>query len=132
LLHPKIVRACTLVLTDWTQIPTKALKAAVTILHRIAYGCSCPGMLYQVSTPNPLISSLKLLRWRWRCHLVRFLVAFQLKLQLQFQIQNTITVFNTTTINANRQQMALELFPNNSNKMWPETNKCYNQMVPGF
>lgn len=47
LLHPKIVRACTLVLTDWTQIPTKALKAAVTILHRIAYGCSCPGMLYQ-------------------------------------------------------------------------------------
>lgn len=49
LLHPKIVRACTLVLTDWTQIPSKALKAAVTILHRIAYGCSCPGMLYQVS-----------------------------------------------------------------------------------
>ncbi|EDW83278.2 uncharacterized protein Dwil_GK22409 [Drosophila willistoni] len=47
LLHPKIVRACTVVLTDWTQIPTKALKAAVTILHRIAYGCSCPGMLYQ-------------------------------------------------------------------------------------
>ncbi|XP_060645851.1 protein timeless homolog [Drosophila nasuta] len=47
LLHPKIVRACTLVLTDWTQIPTKALKAAVTILHRIAYGLSCPGMLYQ-------------------------------------------------------------------------------------
>ncbi|EDW59287.1 protein timeless homolog isoform X1 [Drosophila virilis] len=47
LLHPKIVRACTLVLTDWTQIPTRALKAAVTILHRIAYGCSCPGMLYQ-------------------------------------------------------------------------------------
>ncbi|KAL7724650.1 hypothetical protein ACLKA6_008651 [Drosophila palustris] len=47
LLHPKIVRACTLVLTDWAQIPTKALKAAVTILHRIAFGCSCPGMLYQ-------------------------------------------------------------------------------------
>ncbi|EDV93232.1 GH18380 [Drosophila grimshawi] len=47
LLHPKIVHACTLVLTDWTRIPTTALKAAVTILHRIAYGCSCPGMLYQ-------------------------------------------------------------------------------------
>ncbi|XP_001998905.3 protein timeless homolog [Drosophila mojavensis] len=47
LLHPKIVRACTIVLTDWAQIPTRALKAAVTILHRIAYGCSCPGMLYQ-------------------------------------------------------------------------------------
>ncbi|BFF90723.1 protein timeless homolog [Drosophila madeirensis] len=47
LLHPKIVRACTLVLTDWTQIPTRSLKAAVTVLHRIAYGCSCPGMLFQ-------------------------------------------------------------------------------------
>ncbi|XP_017143003.1 protein timeless homolog [Drosophila miranda] len=47
LLHPKIVRACTLVLTDWAQIPTRALKAAVTVLHRIAYGCSCPGMLFQ-------------------------------------------------------------------------------------
>ncbi|XP_030370378.1 protein timeless homolog [Scaptodrosophila lebanonensis] len=47
LLNPKIVRACTVVLTDWAQIPTKSLKAAVTILHRIAYGCCCPGMLYQ-------------------------------------------------------------------------------------
>lgn len=49
LLNPKIVRACVVVLTDWEQIPTKSLKAAVTILHRIAYGCSCPAMLYQVS-----------------------------------------------------------------------------------
>ncbi|KAH8247230.1 hypothetical protein KR038_000464 [Drosophila bunnanda] len=47
LLNPKIVRACTLVLTDWADIPTRSLKAAVTILHRIAYGCKCPGMLYQ-------------------------------------------------------------------------------------
>ena len=49
LLNPKIVRACVVVLSDWEQIPTKSLKAAVTILHRIAYGCSCPAMLYQVS-----------------------------------------------------------------------------------
>ncbi|XP_017084436.2 LOW QUALITY PROTEIN: protein timeless homolog [Drosophila eugracilis] len=47
LLHPKIVRACTLVLSDWADIPTRSLKAAVTILHRIAYGCKCPGMLFQ-------------------------------------------------------------------------------------
>uniref|UniRef100_A0A0K8V7G8 Protein timeless n=1 Tax=Bactrocera latifrons TaxID=174628 RepID=A0A0K8V7G8_BACLA len=46
LLNPKIVRACTLVLTDWNHIPTKSLKAAVTILHRIAVACSCPAMLY--------------------------------------------------------------------------------------
>lgn len=49
LLNPKIIRACVVVLSDWEQIPTKSLKAAVTILHRIAYGCSCPAMLYQVS-----------------------------------------------------------------------------------
>ncbi|XP_067623915.1 protein timeless homolog [Eurosta solidaginis] len=47
LLNPKIVRACTVILTDWDQIPTKSLKATVTILHRIAVGCSCPAMLYQ-------------------------------------------------------------------------------------
>ncbi|XP_059218459.1 protein timeless homolog [Stomoxys calcitrans] len=47
LVNPKIVRACVVVLADWEQIPTKSLKAAVTILHRIAYGCSCPAMLYQ-------------------------------------------------------------------------------------
>ncbi|XP_070072337.1 protein timeless homolog [Drosophila takahashii] len=47
LLNPKIVRACTLVLSDWADIPTKSLKAAVTILHRIAYGCKCSGMLFQ-------------------------------------------------------------------------------------
>ncbi|XP_017039963.1 protein timeless homolog isoform X2 [Drosophila ficusphila] len=47
LLHPKIVRACTLVLSDWASIPTRSLKAAVTILHRIAYECKCSGMLFQ-------------------------------------------------------------------------------------
>ncbi|XP_054728280.1 protein timeless homolog [Anastrepha obliqua] len=47
LLNPKIIRACAVVLTDWDQITTKSLKAAVTILHRIAVGCSCPAMLYQ-------------------------------------------------------------------------------------
>ncbi|XP_036673902.3 protein timeless homolog isoform X1 [Drosophila suzukii] len=47
LLNPKIVRACTLVLSDWADIPTRSLKAAVTILHRIAYGCKCSGMLFQ-------------------------------------------------------------------------------------
>ncbi|XP_075147569.1 circadian regulator timeout [Haematobia irritans] len=49
LLNPKIVRACVVVLSDWEKIPTKSLKAAVTILHRIAYGCSCPAMLYQAN-----------------------------------------------------------------------------------
>ncbi|XP_037891579.1 protein timeless homolog [Glossina fuscipes] len=47
LLNPKIVRACVIVLSDWEQIPSKSLRAAVTILHRIGYGCSCPAMLYQ-------------------------------------------------------------------------------------
>uniref|UniRef100_A0A1A9Z728 TIMELESS_C domain-containing protein n=1 Tax=Glossina pallidipes TaxID=7398 RepID=A0A1A9Z728_GLOPL len=47
LLNPKIVRACVVVLSDWEQIPSKSLRAAVTILHRIGYGCSCPAMLYQ-------------------------------------------------------------------------------------
>ncbi|XP_037944705.1 protein timeless homolog [Teleopsis dalmanni] len=47
LLNPKIVRACTVVLADWARIPTTSLKAAVTILHRIAYGCSCSAMLFQ-------------------------------------------------------------------------------------
>lgn len=46
LLNPKIVRACTVVLTDWNHIPTKSLKAAVTILHRVAVACCCPAMLY--------------------------------------------------------------------------------------
>lgn len=47
LLNPKVVRACTLALTDWDQIPTSSLKAAVTLLHRIAVGCKMPAMLFQ-------------------------------------------------------------------------------------
>lgn len=49
LLNPKVVHACTLVLTDWEDIPTAALKAAVTILHRIAVGSKMPALLFQVS-----------------------------------------------------------------------------------
>ncbi|XP_055901939.1 protein timeless homolog [Eupeodes corollae] len=47
LLHPKIVRACSIVLADWEKIPARSLKSIVTIFHRIAYACSCPAMLYQ-------------------------------------------------------------------------------------
>lgn len=47
LLNPKVVRACTLALADWDQIPTSSLKAAVTLLHRIAVGCKMPAMLFQ-------------------------------------------------------------------------------------
>ncbi|XP_058811331.1 protein timeless homolog [Topomyia yanbarensis] len=49
LLNPKVVRACTLALKDWEEIPTSSLKAAVTILHRIAVGCKMPAMLFQAS-----------------------------------------------------------------------------------
>ncbi|XP_055616681.1 protein timeless homolog [Toxorhynchites rutilus septentrionalis] len=49
LLNPKVVRACTLVLADWEHIPSASLKAAVTILHRIAVGCKMPAMLFQAS-----------------------------------------------------------------------------------
>lgn len=44
-----MVRACTIVLGDWEKITTRALKSAVAILHRIAFGCKSPAMLYQVS-----------------------------------------------------------------------------------
>ncbi|XP_039444112.1 protein timeless homolog [Culex pipiens pallens] len=47
LLNPKVVRACTLALADWEQIPSGSLKAAVTLLHRIAVGCKMPAMLFQ-------------------------------------------------------------------------------------
>ncbi|XP_055382553.1 MATH and LRR domain-containing protein PFE0570w-like [Condylostylus longicornis] len=49
LVNAKVVRPCTLVLSDWEKISTKSLKATVTILHRIAYGSHCPAMLYQAS-----------------------------------------------------------------------------------
>ncbi|XP_065094550.1 protein timeless homolog [Ochlerotatus camptorhynchus] len=49
LLNPKVVHACTLVLSEWEQIPTTSLKAAVTILHRIAVGCKMPALLFQAS-----------------------------------------------------------------------------------
>lgn len=44
-----MVRACTVVLADWEKLPTRAIKSAVTILHRIAVGCKVPAMLFQVS-----------------------------------------------------------------------------------
>lgn len=50
LVNPKVVRACSIVLSDWEKIPGRALKSAVTLLHRIAFGCKSPAMLYQVST----------------------------------------------------------------------------------
>lgn len=49
LVHSNVVRACTVMLSDWEHITTRALKSAVTILHRIAVGCKMPTMLYQVS-----------------------------------------------------------------------------------
>ena len=49
LVNPKIVRACTMALVDWERIPDRALKSAVTILHRIAFVLKAPAMLYHVS-----------------------------------------------------------------------------------
>lgn len=49
LVNPRVVRACTIVLTDWEKITTLAIRSAVTILHRISVGCKMPAMLYQVS-----------------------------------------------------------------------------------
>lgn len=36
-------------LADWEQIPDRALKSAVTILHRVAFVFKSPAMLYHVS-----------------------------------------------------------------------------------
>ncbi|XP_063704948.1 protein timeless homolog [Culicoides brevitarsis] len=47
LVNPKVVRACTSVLADWKQIPTRSLKSTVTILHHIAVRCKMPVMLFQ-------------------------------------------------------------------------------------
>lgn len=52
LVNPRVVRACTIVLTDWEKITARALISAVTILHRISVGCKMPAMLYQVSCVN--------------------------------------------------------------------------------
>ncbi|KAG4077692.1 hypothetical protein HA402_015735 [Bradysia odoriphaga] len=49
LVNPRVVRACTIVLADWEKITTRALKSAVTILHRISFGCKVPAMMYQAS-----------------------------------------------------------------------------------
>ncbi|XP_055324474.1 protein timeless homolog [Sitodiplosis mosellana] len=49
LVNPKVVQACTVVLTDWERLPARIIKSAVTILHRIAFGCKVPIMLFQVS-----------------------------------------------------------------------------------
>lgn len=60
LLNPRVVRACTIVLADWKKITSRALKSAVTILHRISFGCKSPAMLYQVSC-----SFFKINRGQW-------------------------------------------------------------------
>ncbi|XP_058121766.1 protein timeless homolog [Anopheles ziemanni] len=49
LIDPKIVRACTIVLSDWEKIKTPTLKAAVTLLYRIAVELKAPTMLFQLS-----------------------------------------------------------------------------------
>lgn len=49
LVHPKVVRACTIVLGDWEQLSPRILKSAVTLLHRISFNCKSPAMLYQVN-----------------------------------------------------------------------------------
>lgn len=47
-MNPKVVAACTVVLSDWEQIPIRVIKSAVTLLHRIAFGSKMPVMLFQV------------------------------------------------------------------------------------
>lgn len=48
MVNPKIVRACTVVLGDWEHLSNQIIKSAVTLLHRIAFGCKMPVMLFQV------------------------------------------------------------------------------------
>lgn len=52
LLNPKIVYACTTVLADWEKLDARSVKSAVTLLHRIAFNCKSPAMLYQVCPFN--------------------------------------------------------------------------------
>uniref|UniRef100_A0AAG5CUZ1 Timeless N-terminal domain-containing protein n=1 Tax=Anopheles atroparvus TaxID=41427 RepID=A0AAG5CUZ1_ANOAO len=49
LVDPKIVRACTVVLGDWEKIKTPTLKAAVTLLYRVAVELKAPTMLFQLA-----------------------------------------------------------------------------------
>lgn len=48
LVNPKVVQACTVVLSDWERLPARTIKSAITLLHRIAFGCKVPIMLFQV------------------------------------------------------------------------------------
>lgn len=48
LVSPKVVAACTVVLSDWEAIPLRVIKSAVTLLHRIAFGSKMAVMLFQV------------------------------------------------------------------------------------
>lgn len=52
LVNPKVVRACTVVLTDWEKISNRTIKSAITLLHRIAFGCKMHVMLFQVNKRN--------------------------------------------------------------------------------
>lgn len=51
LCNPKVVRACTMLLQKATDgsLPSRAVVAACSLLHRIAWSCKCPGMLFQAS-----------------------------------------------------------------------------------
>lgn len=66
LVNPRVVQACTVVLSDWERLPVRTIKSAITLLHRIAFGCKVPIMLFQVwitlftiylSPPHPILSS---------------------------------------------------------------------------
>lgn len=59
LVNPKIVRACTVVLSDWETLPAETIKSAVTILYRIAFVAKMPMMLCQVNTTSFFFSSFK-------------------------------------------------------------------------
>lgn len=48
LVNPKVVQACTVVLGDWERLPARTIKSAITLLHRIAFSCKVPIMLFQV------------------------------------------------------------------------------------
>lgn len=71
LVNLKVVQACTVVLSDWERLPARTIKSAVTLLHRIAFGCKVPIMLFQVNnsqciTKKNLHKCLKAIpKWFW-------------------------------------------------------------------
>lgn len=81
LVNPKVVQACTVVLSDWERLPARIIKSAVTLLHRIAFGCKVPIMLFQVSIKKKPI--LNQLIWMKKYVLFLYLIHFD---RLKFMI----------------------------------------------